>query len=113
MLTERGASYGYNNLVVDFRSLRIMADHPAAICFDATHSVQLPGAGDGESAGEREHVPGLARAAAAVGIDALFLEVHDAPARAICDRDNQWPLAELPALLDSILAIDRCARSTR
>ena len=111
MLTERGASFGYNNLVVDFRNLPRMADLGAPVCFDATHSVQLPGAGDGRSGGERRFIGPLARAAVAVGVDAVFFEVHDDPDRALCDGPNQWPLAEFGSLLDAMLAIDRCVRS--
>lgn len=111
MLTERGANFGYNNLIVDFRNLPRMADLGAPVCFDATHSVQLPGAGDGRSGGERRFIEHLARAAVAVGVDALFFEVHDAPEEALCDGPTQWPLARFGALLDSLLAIDRCVRS--
>jgi len=110
MLTERGATFGYNNLVVDFRNLPRMADLGAPVCFDATHSVQLPGAGDGRSGGERRFIEHLARAAVAVGVDALFFEVHDDPDRALCDGPNQWPLERFGGLLDSLLAIDRCVR---
>jgi 2-dehydro-3-deoxyphosphooctonate aldolase (KDO 8-P synthase) len=111
MLTERGASFGYNNLVVDFRNLPRMRDLGAPVCFDATHSVQLPGAGDGRSGGERRFIAHLARAAVAVGVDAVFFEVHDRPDEALCDGPNQWPLDRFGALLDSLLAIDRCVRS--
>jgi len=113
LLTERGSTFGYHNLVVDFRSIPRMRALGVPVCFDATHSVQLPGAGDGRSAGERAFVGALARAAVAVGVDALFLEVHDDPDRALCDGPNQLPLAELPALLDDLLAIDRCVRAHR
>lgn len=85
LLTERGSSFGYNNLVVDMRSLAIMGSFGYPVVFDATHSVQLPGGGGDCSAGQREFVPLLARAAAAAGIDALFLEVHDNPAEALSD----------------------------
>jgi len=102
MLTERGSSYGYHNLVVDFRSLQRMASLNVPVCFDSTHSVQLPGAADGRSDGEREFIPLLARAAVAVGVDALFFEVHDDPQRALCDGPNQIPLAEFPAVLESL-----------
>jgi 2-dehydro-3-deoxyphosphooctonate aldolase (KDO 8-P synthase) len=110
LLTERGTTFGYHNLVVDFRSLPRLAALGAPVCFDATHSVQLPGAGSGRSGGERAFIPALARAAVAVGIDALFLEVHDDPEHALCDGPNQLPLAELASLLDDLLALDRCAR---
>ncbi len=85
LVTERGASFGYNNLVVDMRGLLLMREAGLAVCFDATHSVQLPSAGDGETAGERKFVGLLARSAAAAGIDALFTEVHEDPDRALCD----------------------------
>jgi 2-dehydro-3-deoxyphosphooctonate aldolase (KDO 8-P synthase) len=110
MLTERGASFGYNNLVVDFRSLRRMREHGAAVCFDATHSVQLPGGLGGASGGEREFIEVLARAAVAVGVDALFFEVHDDPDNALCDGPNQIPLERFPTLLDDLLALDRVSR---
>ncbi len=111
MLTERGTSFGYNNLVVDFRSLPRLRALGVPVCFDATHSVQLPsGAGDA-SGGEREFIPALARAAVAVGVDALFFEVHDDPDQAPCDGLSMMPLEEFPALLDSLLALDRAARA--
>jgi len=110
LLTERGTTFGYHNLVVDFRSLPRLRALGAPVCFDATHSVQLPGAADGRSGGERAYIATLARAAVAVGVDALFLEVHDDPDRALCDGPNQLPLADLPALLDDLLALDRCSR---
>ena len=110
LLTERGSSFGYNNLVVDMRSLAILRSFGTPVVFDATHSVQLPGGGGDRSAGQREFVPVLARAAAAVGIDALFLEVHDNPAEALSDGPNMVPVAELESLLTQVLAIDRAAR---
>ena len=110
LLTERGSSFGYNNLVVDMRSLAIMGSFGYPVVFDATHSVQLPGGGGDCSAGQREFVPLLARAAAAAGIDALFLEVHDNPAEALSDGPNMVPLAELAALLQQVLAVDRAVR---
>ena len=110
LLTERGSSFGYNNLVVDMRSLSILRSFGAPVVFDATHSVQLPGGGGDRSAGQREFVPVLARAAAAVGIDALFLEVHDNPAEALSDGPNMVPLAELEALLRQVLTIDAAGR---
>ncbi|MHC1759692.1 MAG: 3-deoxy-8-phosphooctulonate synthase [Negativicutes bacterium] len=110
LLTERGSSFGYNNLVVDMRSLALMRTFGYPVVFDATHSVQLPGGGGDRSAGQREYVPVLARAAAAVGIDALFLEVHDNPAEALSDGPNMVPVAELEELLIQVLAIDRAAR---
>ena len=109
MLTERGASFGYQNLVVDFRSIPQMRALGVPVCFDATHSVQLPGAGDGKSGGQREHIADLARAAVAVGVDALFFEVHDDPDNAPCDGPNQLRLEDFGALLDTLLALDRVA----
>ena len=110
LLTERGSSFGYNNLVVDMRSLAILRSFGVPVVFDATHSVQLPGGGGDRSAGQRDFVPVLARAAAAVGIDALFLEVHDNPAQALSDGPNMVPLAELESLLRQVLAIDAAGR---
>ncbi len=110
MVTERGVTFGYNNLVVDFRALPRMRAIPVPVCFDATHSVQLPGGQGHASGGEREFIAPLARAAVAVGIDALFFEVHDDPDSALCDGPSQIPLDAFPALLDGILAIDRAAR---
>lgn len=110
MLTERGTSFGYNNLVVDFRSLPAMRGLGVPVCFDATHSVQLPGAAGGASGGERRYSPVLARAAVAAGVDAIFFEVHDDPDRAPCDGPSMIPLGDFPSLLDSLLAIDRAAR---
>jgi 2-dehydro-3-deoxyphosphooctonate aldolase (KDO 8-P synthase) len=111
MLTERGATFGYNNLVVDFRSIPRIRTLGIPVCFDATHAVQLPGAGGGKSGGEREYIAHLARAAVAVGVDALFFEVHDDPDKALCDGPNQFYLDHFPALLDSLLALDSCMRS--
>ena len=110
LLTERGASFGYNNLVVDMRSLSILRSLGHPVVFDATHSVQLPGGGGDRSAGQREFVPVLSRAAVAVGIDALFLEVHDNPQQALSDGPNMAPLEELEPLLKQVLAIDRAVR---
>ena len=110
LLTERGSSFGYNNLVVDMRSLSILRSFGYPVVFDATHSVQLPGGGGDRSAGQREFVPVLARAAAAVGIDALFLEVHDDPAAALSDGPNMVPLSDLEALLGQVLAVDASVR---
>ncbi len=110
MITERGTTFGYNNLVVDFRGLPRLRDLGVPVCFDATHSVQLPGGQGGASGGERRFIATLARAAVAAGVDALFFEVHDDPDRAPCDGPNQMPLAEFPALLDALLAIDAAAR---
>jgi len=110
LLTERGSSFGYNNLVVDMRSLAIMRSFGYPVVFDATHSVQLPGGGGDRSAGQREFAPVLTRAAVAAGIDALFLEVHDDPAQALSDGPNMVAISELAALLRQALAIDRCLR---
>jgi 2-dehydro-3-deoxyphosphooctonate aldolase (KDO 8-P synthase) len=99
LLTERGTSFGYRDLVVDFRSFQIMKAHGCSVVFDATHSVQRPGVEAGASGGNREFIPMLLRAALAAGVDGLFLETHPDPASAQSDRMTQWPLAELGALL--------------
>lgn len=104
MLTERGTTFGYNNLVVDFRGLEIMRRF-APVCFDATHSVQKPGGSGEVSGGDRSFVPGLSRAAMAVGVDALFVETHPDPDEAWSDGPNMVPLNEMERLLDSCLAI--------
>ena len=109
--TERGTTFGYQNLVVDMRSFAIMKQNGFPTVFDATHSVQLPGAGGGKSSGQREFVAPLARAALAAGADGLFIETHPDPARAISDGPNMIPLAELPALIDGCLAIWRSVRA--
>ncbi|MFH0910852.1 MAG: 3-deoxy-8-phosphooctulonate synthase [Planctomycetota bacterium] len=111
LLTERGTSFGYNNLVSDMRALPILRGLGAPVVFDATHSVQLPGGRGSSSGGEREHVATLARAAAAAGVDGLFLEVHDAPERAPCDGPNMLPLEGLEEFLFTLLAIDRLVRA--
>ena len=108
--TERGTTFGYQNLVVDMRSFSIMRGNGAPTVFDAKHSVQLPGAAGGKSGGQREFVPPLAQAALAAGADGLFLETHPNPAEAISDGPNMVPLAELSALLTRCLAIWRAAR---
>ena len=111
LLTERGTSFGYNNLVVDFRSLPIMRSMGYPVVFDATHSVQLPGGQGDRSGGERQYVQALARAAVAVGIDALFMEIHEDPdrtlpdGRPLSDGPNMLRLDDLPRLLDEIAAI--------
>jgi 2-dehydro-3-deoxyphosphooctonate aldolase (KDO 8-P synthase) len=110
LVTERGTTFGYHNLVVDFRTIGRIRDLGIPVCFDATHSVQLPGAGERASGGERRFIADLARAAVAVGVDAVFFEVHDDPDHAPCDGPNQLPLADFPAVLDRLLAIDRCVR---
>jgi len=110
MLTERGTTFGYGNLVNDFRGLAIMGEWGAPVVFDATHSVQLPGAGAGVSSGERRFIAPLARAAVAVGVDGVFMEVHEDPARALSDGPNSLPLADMPALIDVLLAVDEMRR---
>ena len=107
LLTERGASFGYNNLVVDMRSLTVMRSFGYPVVYDATHSVQLPGGAGASSGGQREFIPPLARAAMAVGIDGLFLEVHPDPDKALCDGPNSLPLAEVEPLLNQLLAVRR------
>ncbi len=111
MVTERGASFGYQNLVSDMRSLVVLAETGCPVVFDATHSVQLPGAAGTASGGQREFVPALARAAVAVGVDAVFLEVHEDPQRALSDAATSYPLDALPALLRVLKALDATART--
>ena len=106
ILTERGVSFGYNNLVVDMRSFPVMRASGYPVVFDATHSVQLPG-GQGESSGgQREYVEFLSRAAVATGIDGIFMEVHEEPDKALCDGPNSIPLNDLPNLLKTLKALD-------
>lgn len=105
LITERGSSFGYNNLVVDMRSLVLLAELGYPVVFDATHSVQLPGGQGSRSGGQREFVLPLARAAVAVGVDALFLEVHDNPDAALCDGPNSYPLDDLPRLVRQVVEI--------
>jgi 2-dehydro-3-deoxyphosphooctonate aldolase (KDO 8-P synthase) len=117
LLTERGTSFGYNNLVVDMRGLAVMRDFGYPVVFDATHSVQLPGGAGDRSGGERTYVPALARAAVAVGIDALFMEMHEDPdrtlpdGRPLSDGPNMLRIDDLPRLLDELAAIDGALRS--
>ena len=111
MLTERGVSFGYNTLVSDMRSLVIMREYGYPIVFDATHSVQQPGGRGASSGGQREFVEPLTRAAAAVGIDALFLEVHNDPEKALSDGPNCLPLERLAEFLGKIKKLDNCRRS--
>ena len=106
MVCERGASFGYNNLVSDMRGLAIMRETGCPVVYDATHSVQLPGGRGTTSGGQREHVPVLARAAVAAGISGLFMETHPDPDNAMSDGPNSWPLDRLEALLARLLAID-------
>jgi 2-dehydro-3-deoxyphosphooctonate aldolase (KDO 8-P synthase) len=108
---ERGASFGYNNLVSDMRSLAILRETGAPVVFDATHSVQLPGAQGTSSGGQREFVPVLARAAVAVGIAGIFMETHPDPARALSDGPNAVPLKHMRALLEQLVALDRVVKS--
>ena len=110
MVCERGASFGYNNLVSDMRSLAILRETHAPVVFDATHSVQLPGGQGGSSGGQREFVPVLARAAVAVGISGLFMETHPDPAKALSDGPNAVPLNRMRELLESLLAIDSAVK---
>ena len=106
LVCERGATFGYNNLVVDMRSLAVMRACSCPVIFDATHSVQLPGGGQGSSSGERQHVPVLARAAVAAGVAGVFLETHEAPERAPSDGPNAWPLDRMESLLKVLIEID-------
>ena len=113
MVCERGASFGYNNLVSDMRSLAIMRRIGCPVVFDATHSVQLPGGQGSSSGGQREFVPVLARAAVATGIHGLFMETHPDPSKAMSDGPNAWPLAQMPKLLEHLLTLDRAVKSAR
>ena len=110
MVCERGASFGYNNLVSDMRSLSVMRDTGCPVVFDATHSVQLPGGLDGKSGGQRQFVPVLSRAAMAVGISGIFMETHPNPDVALSDGPNAWPLGKMHALLESLVAFDEIAK---
>jgi 2-dehydro-3-deoxyphosphooctonate aldolase (KDO 8-P synthase) len=105
MLMERGTTFGYNNLVVDMRSLPVMRSFGCPVIYDATHSVQLPGGAGGSSGGQREFIPTLARAAVAAGIDGLFMEIHPDPAKALCDGPNSMPLNGVESLLAHLLEI--------
>ena len=110
MVCERGASFGYNNLVSDMRSLAVMRDTGCPVVFDATHSVQLPGGAGGKSGGQREFVPVLSRAAMAVGISGIFMETHPKPEEALSDGPNAWPLPKMRALLETLMAIDEVTK---
>ena len=110
MVCERGASFGYNNLVSDMRSLAVMRDTGCPVVFDATHSVQLPGGAGGKSGGQREFVPALARAAVAVGVAGVFMETHPDPDKALSDGPNAWPLGRMEGLLEILLELDRVAK---
>ena len=111
MVCERGASFGYNNLVSDMRSLAIMRDTGCPVVFDATHSVQLPGGQGTSSGGQREFVPVLARAAVAVGISGLFMETHPCPEKAYSDGPNSWRLDRMESLLATLVALDKAAKA--
>jgi 2-dehydro-3-deoxyphosphooctonate aldolase (KDO 8-P synthase) len=113
MVCERGASFGYNNLVSDMRSLAIMRNTKAPVVFDATHSVQLPGGQGSSSGGQREFVPVLARAAIAVGISGLFMETHPDPAKAMSDGPNAVPLNHLKELLVSLQSLDQVVKQSK
>ena len=110
MVCERGTSFGDNYLVSDMRALVVMRETGCPVVFDATHSVQLPGGQGSSSGGQREFVAPLARAAVAVGIAGLFMETHPDPAQALSDGPNSWPLAEMPALLETLAALDGIAK---
>ena len=110
LITERGVSFGYNNLIVDFRSLPMMRRLGCPVVFDATHSVQLPGGAGTASSGDRQYVAPLTRAAVATGVDALFMEVHACPDKALCDGPNMMSLDELPDLLRQAQEIDRIVK---
>jgi 2-dehydro-3-deoxyphosphooctonate aldolase (KDO 8-P synthase) len=111
LITERGVSFGYNNLVADMRSLPIMRSFGYPVIFDATHSLQLPGGAGNSSGGQREFVPHITRAAAATGCDGIFMEVHPNPDNAPCDGPNMFKLENLPPLLKQIKEIDRVVKS--
>ena len=111
LVCERGVSFGYNNLVSDLRSLKIMHDTTGCpVVYDATHSVQLPGGANGKSGGQREFVPSLARAAVACGIAGLFMETHPNPDKALSDGPNSWPLARMKELLEVLMSIDKIVK---
>ena len=110
LVTERGTTFGYNNLVADMRSIPILQRSGFPVIFDATHSVQLPGGGGDKSSGQREFAPVLARCALAAGANGIFLETHPNPGRALSDGPNMIPMAEMPALLKSLLKVWRAVR---
>src|SRR6185312_5503750 len=110
LMCERGASFGYNNLVSDMRSLAVMRDTGCPVVFDATHSVQLPGGQGNKSGGQREFVPVLARAAVAVGVAGVFMETHPDPDQALSDGPNAWPLGKMEALLETLVALDSATK---
>ncbi len=110
MVCERGASFGYNNLISDMRSLSVMRETGCPVVFDATHSVQLPGGQGTSSGGQREFVPVLSRAAVAVGVAGLFMESHPRPEEALSDGPNAWPLPKMEALLETLYELDRATK---
>jgi len=110
MVCERGASFGYNNLVSDMRSLSVMRETGCPVVFDATHSVQLPGGQGNSSGGQREFVPVLARAAIAVGVSGVFMETHPDPSKALSDGPNAWPLGKMRALLETMKELDAATK---
>ncbi len=111
LLTERGSAFGYNNLVVDFKSIPVMRSFGYPVVFDATHSVQLPGGSGAQSSGQAQFIPYLAKAAVAVGVDGLFFEVHETPEKALSDAANALPLSGLEDLLAELKEIDGCAKA--
>ena len=110
MVCERGFSFGYNNLITDMRSLAIMRETQCPVVFDATHSVQLPGAQGSASGGQREFIPVLARAAVAAGVAGVFMETHPQPDKALSDGPNAWPLARMQSLLETLLELDKTVK---
>ncbi len=112
MVCERGTFFGYNNLVVDMRSLVAMRETHCPVVFDATHSVQLPGGADGKSGGQREFVPVLARAAVACGVAGLFMETHPEPDKALSDGPNAWPLGKMQQLLEQLMMLDKTVKAS-
>jgi 2-dehydro-3-deoxyphosphooctonate aldolase (KDO 8-P synthase) len=110
LITERGVSFGYNNLVVDMRGLAAMRDTGCPVVFDATHSVQLPGGQGGSSGGQREYISVLARAAVGAGVSGVFMETHPKPDEALCDGPNSWPLHLMPELLETLVALDQVVK---
>lgn len=112
MVCERGASFGYNNLVSDMRSLAVMRNTGCPVVFDATHSVQLPGGQGSVSGGQREFIPVLARAAVAAGVSGLFMETHPDPDKALCDGPNAWPLAKMKSLLEVLMRLDQATKAS-
>lgn len=112
MVCERGASFGYNNLVSDMRSLAVMRQTGCPVVFDATHSVQLPGGQGSTSGGQREFIPVLARAAVAVGVSGLFMETHPQPEKALSDGPNAWPLAQMRSLLEVLKNLDQLTKDS-